>query len=179
MHWNGGDFRFADVTPLTHLGRRGQWFSLYVGDLEGDGDPDLVVGGQNEPPRVYRNDIATANAGLALRFHGTTSNALGIGARVRVWPRETDPVHHHVGGGGGGGASPYVVSEPLVFVGLGAARSAARVQVEWPSGTVQDVRDLRAGTVAVKRRLFPEPKVGDTLGGCEWVRWRRWRCSSR
>ena len=143
-HWNGGGFRFAEITELTNLARRGQWRSLFVGDLDRDGDPDLVVGGIGIPPRVYRNDIATGHAGLAIGLRGTTSNALGVGARIKVWPVDPGPAQSFLVGGT---ASAYVVSEPLVFVGLGAAPSAARVQVTWPSGTVQEVRGLAAGAV--------------------------------
>ncbi len=154
VHWNGGDFRFADVTALAHLGRRGQWRSLFVGDLDRDGDPDLVVGGLGEAPRVYRNAIATGNAGLALRLRGSTSNALGLGARVAVWPTGAGASQSFVVGGS---ASPFVVSDPLVFVGLGRASSAARVRVTWPSGTIQELRDLRSGAVHV----IEEPALFD------------------
>jgi hypothetical protein len=154
VHWNGGDFRFADVTSLAHLGRRGQWRSLFVGDLDRDGDPDLVVGGLGEAPRVYRNAIATGNAGLALRLRGSTSNALGLGARVLVWPTDAGASQSFVVGGS---ASPFVVSDPMVFVGLGRANSAARVRVTWPSGTIQELRDLRSGAV----HLVEEPVLFD------------------
>ena len=56
-HWNTGGMRFADVSAALHLDRRGQWMSLAVDDLDEDGDPDLLVGGQGEMPRLYRNDI--------------------------------------------------------------------------------------------------------------------------
>lgn len=154
VHWNGGDFHFTDLTALSRLGRRGQWRSLFVGDLDRDGDADLVVGGLGETPRVYRNAIATGNAGLALRLRGTTSNALGLGARVTVWPSDAGPSQSYPVGGS---ASPYVVSDPLVFVGLGELRAAARVRVTWPSGTVQELRGLRAGTV----HLVEEPSLID------------------
>lgn len=152
VHWNGGDFRFTDITALSHLERRGQWRSLLVGDLDRDGDADLVVGGLGEAPRVYRNEIATGHAGLALRLRGTTSNALGLGAQVTVWPSNGGPSQSYPVGGS---ASPYVFSEPLVFVGLGGSRAAARVRLTWPSGTVQELRELRAGTV----HLIEEPSL--------------------
>lgn len=151
-HRNEGAFYFADVTESLNLGRRGQWMSLAVGDLELDGDADLVVGGQGEVPRVYRNDIESGNHGFSLRLRGTTSNHLGIGARVSVLVRPGLPEQRHVVGGLG---SPLVFSDPTVFVGLGAARLAERVRVVWPSGTVQDVYGLHAGT----QHLLDEPAL--------------------
>lgn len=148
--WNAGAFRWVDVTAALHLDRMGQWRSLTVGDLEGDGDADLIVGGAGDLPRVYRNDLRHGNHGFSLRLRGTTSNALGIGAVVEVTPRMGDPAQRYVAGGM---ASPFVTSEPLVFVGLGASTRAARVRITWPSGTVQELTDLAAGT----RHTVTEP----------------------
>jgi len=73
---------------------------------------------------------------------------------VTVWPSEAGPSQSYPVGGS---ASPYVVSDPLVFVGLGGSRAAARVRVTWPSGTVQELRGLRAGAV----HLVEEPSLID------------------
>lgn len=148
--WNAGAFRWVDVSAALHLDRMGQWRSLTVGDLEGDGDADLIVGGAGDLPRVFRNDIRSGNHGFSLRLRGTTSNALGVGAVVEVTVRAGDVTQRYVAGGM---ASPFVTSEPLVFVGLGAAERAARVRITWPSGTVQELSDVAAGT----RHTVTEP----------------------
>ena len=142
-YWNAGGLRFTPVTDALHLGRRGQYRTVLLRDFDGDADPDLAIGGQLELPRLYRNDIENGNRGLALRLHGTTSNHLGVGAWLTVWIDEAQgPLRRYVGGV----SNPYIASDPLVFLGLGRADRVARLQVAWPSGTVQELRDLRAGS---------------------------------
>ena len=140
-HLNGGDFRFLDATEALGLARRGGWRALTIGDLDGDADCDLIVGGLGEQPRLYRNDIETPNRGLLLRFVGRTSNRLGIGAHVKVTPLGSATAQHYVVGAMG---SPKVVSAPQVFAGLGGA-AGADISVSWPSGQVQTVAGLLAG----------------------------------
>ena len=144
VHWNAGAMSFSDVTARVGVGHRGQWRSLAIDDLDRDGDPDLLVGSQGENPRVLRNDLARGNHGFSLRLHGTTSNVLGVGALVSVQVAAGMPEQVHVVGSIG---SPLVFSAPRVFVGLGAATRAARVRVTWPSGLVQELRDVPAGTM--------------------------------
>ncbi len=143
-YWNAGNLHFVDVTDALGLGRRGQWRAMVVGDLEGDGDADLVIGAKGELPRVYLNHIDTGNHGFALRLHGTTSNHLGIGARIDVPALGSVPAQHLLMGGVG---SPTGVSEPLVFVALGPAKSLPSLTITWPSGTVQAVQELAAGQI--------------------------------
>ena len=83
LHLARGPHCFEDATALSGIQQPGNWRSLTVGDLEGDGDADIIVGGSGTP-RVYRNEIETGNHHLALRLRGHTSNRLGVGAVVRV-----------------------------------------------------------------------------------------------
>ena len=145
LHWNAGGMRFVDVTPLTGLQQQlGHWRSLWVGDLDRDGDADLLMGGHRFAPRVLRNDVATGHHGLALALRGDTSNHYGLGAEVLVQASASTPPMRFMMGGI---SSPHAVSDPLIFVGLGAATQAARVEVRWPSGVVQVVEGLAAGQV--------------------------------
>ncbi|MFO0626407.1 MAG: CRTAC1 family protein [Polyangiales bacterium] len=152
-HLQNGGRPFVDVSARLGLSRPGQWRALTVGDLDRDGDPDLVVGGQGEFPRVYRNAIQGPHAGLSLRLRGTSSNHLGVGARVTVTPRAGAPAQLHVASSV---ASPYAYSEPLVFAGLGGTAPAARVSIQWPSGVVQVLTNVAPGTLheVVEPSLF-------------------------
>ena len=150
--WNDGTGVFHDITGLTGLDVSGQWRSAVVADLDEDGDPDLLVGAQGTVPRAYRNDI-TLGGSLSLRLKGTTSNHLGLGARIEVQvaglPPQTFLMGQH--------AAPLVAHTPWVFATTGPAATADRVRVIWPSGTVQDVTGLAAGTAHV----IVEPAIFD------------------
>ncbi len=142
LHLGRGDFHFVDASAAAHIDRVGQWRALTIGDLDGDGDVDAVMGGVGRVPRVYRNDVDTGGHRLALRLHGTTSNHLGVGARVWAKSLPGDKERLLVGDGVG---SPFALSEPLVFIGTGAATSLDSARIVWPSGYVQVLRGLATG----------------------------------
>ena len=144
-HLNGGDFRFLDATEALGLGRPGGFRALTVGDLDGDADVDIIVGGLGEAPRVYRNDLETPHRAIALRLVGTNSNSLGVGAHVFITPLGASAEQHHVVGAM---ASPKTISPMSVFAGLGTA-IGADVRVLWPSGVMQVVEGLIAGETHV------------------------------
>ncbi|MEZ4269731.1 MAG: CRTAC1 family protein [Myxococcota bacterium] len=156
-HWNAGDFRFREMSQQIGLDAVGEWRGLVVDDLEGDGDPDLFVGGIGRLPWLLRNDVATPHKGFALRLRGTTSNHLGIGAIVEVEVAGQGQPQRHVMGAVG---NPVAVARPLLFIGLGAAEKADKVRIRWPSGTVQEVAGLASGqlhTVEEPATIVIEP----------------------
>lgn len=145
VHWNGGGWSFAEISDTAGLTAVGQFRSLTVLDLEEDGDPDLLIGGNGQFPLLYRNEIdAGPDAGnpIAVRLHGTTSNRFGVGATVVFDAGGGVPLVRRVVGGNNG--SPGTVSAPVVFGGIGSA-TEANVIVTWPSGLIHEINGLETG----------------------------------
>ncbi|HEY3394407.1 MAG TPA: VCBS repeat-containing protein, partial [Lacipirellulaceae bacterium] len=133
---NRGDLRFEDVSQAWGLDKNGISFGAAFGDLEGDGDLDLVVNNLEDAVSVYRNN-GTAGRAVKIRLQGRQSNLWGIGATVRI--RCGD--HHQ---------SSYLTlsrgfmsaSEPFVHFGLDDATTIDELHIDWPSGARQSFENL-------------------------------------
>lgn len=139
---NLGELRFARVESDWGLDRLGVSFGTAFGDLDGDGDLDLVHTNYEAGPSVYRNDSTTGHRAM-IRLQGTLSNPAGIGALVAIETgsgrqiRQLTLVRGYLSN-----------SEPMVHFGLGEDTTIKRLTVSWPSGHVQVFEDL-----AVDRRF--------------------------
>jgi len=98
------------------------------GDLDNDGDLDIVVNRQDHPPAVLRND-APARSWIRLVLVGHRSNPAAIGAMVQVHAGGR-VLHRQVKGGG----SYLSANDPRILVGLGDLETVDRIEVRWPSG---------------------------------------------
>jgi hypothetical protein len=136
---NPGNGEFTDPgagLPAAAGRHRGAAF----GDLDGDGRVDVVVTRIGEPALMLRNVSPAANHWLAVRLRGTRSNRDGIGAWIQVtgtsgnsqWNRATTAV--------GYGSS----SDRVVYFGLGRDRVARQIEIAWPSGIRQVLRNVEA-----------------------------------
>lgn len=101
------------------------------GDLDGDGDFDVVVVHQNEPAAILLNESRRGHW-LSLELIGSKSNRHGIGARIEVRQGEKNLVQQLVGGGS------YCSSrQPKLIFGLGNDTSPCNIMVRWPDGSQQ------------------------------------------
>lgn len=107
------------------------------GDFNRDGRMDVVVTRLNESPLILRNVSPRTGHWLALHLEGVRSNRDGLGARIHLvstsgeqWNRVTTSV-------GYGGSS-----DRLVHFGLGTDTVVRSIDIEWPSGIRQLLRDL-------------------------------------
>jgi hypothetical protein len=133
---NVGDGTFRQVKKrggadlISHHVSRGCAF----GDFDNDGDMDILIMNQHEPPTLLRNDCPPGNHWIKVRLEGTKSNRSAIGAKVLL----------HYGGKVQAQAvtsqTSYVSSnDPRLHFGLGSV-TTADIEVHWPNGGVEMFR---------------------------------------
>jgi hypothetical protein len=140
--------RFEDVTGRSGPGAttvhssRGAAF----GDFDNDGAVDVLVFNMNEPPSLLRNQYAGGNHWIALKLEGVASNRAAIGATVRVTAAGRTQAAAVLSQ-----TSYYSHDDLRLHFGLGSARAADAIEIRWPSGKVQTLRDVRGDRVVAIR----------------------------
>jgi hypothetical protein len=141
---NTGGGRFEDVTSVGGSGitsphsSRGAAF----GDIDNDGDEDVVIMNMNERPSVLRNDYRGGNAWIQVVLEGRASNRSAIGATIVVTTggkRQARAVLSQ--------SSYYSHDDLRQHFGLGAQSRVDEIAVHWPSGRVELVKIIEVRTV--------------------------------
>ena len=139
---NRGDGRFEDVREHARAVFRPSEVSrgAAFGDLDNDGDVDVVIGNNNGPARLLLNEVGNRNHWLGLRLVGGLPPRDMLGARVGIFRHAHRPLWRRVGSDG----SYASASDPRVLVGLGRTPAVQRVEVIWPSGRAEEWTDMAA-----------------------------------
>ena len=137
-----GDGRFRDVTAEAGaaMQRARAHRGCAFGDLDKDGRVDVVVSVIGEPPEVLYGVTVGAGHWLELQLEGTKSNRDGIGATVKLTGESGRVQYNHATTAVGYASS----SDKRVHFGLGADRTAREIEIHWPSGTRQILRNVTA-----------------------------------
>jgi len=140
LHNEGGK-SFADVSSESgdpfqqKLAARG----MAIGDLNNDGRLDAVVTTNNGPALAWMNETSNQNHWISLNLVGVKSNRDGIGARVRIITDAGEQFATVTTAG-----SYQSSSDKRLHFGLGAATVVKRVEISWPSRTVQVLNEVRS-----------------------------------
>ena len=140
LYRNLGNGKFAEITaqagPALEALRPAR--GLAVGDVDGDGRPEIVIVNMNATPSLLKNQGPRRNF-LSLALSGTKSNRSAIGARVTVEVAGRRQVDEVMSGG-----SFYSQNEMALYFGLAGAAVADRVAIRWPSGLEQEWKQVPA-----------------------------------
>jgi enediyne biosynthesis protein E4 len=137
---------FADVSfqAGTGISEPAPCRGCAFGDFDNDGDIDVVVNTVNDYPQLLRCDSNVKNNWIKIRTIGTKSNRSGIGARLICTTHpsgETKP-HQQIDEVRSGGS--YISQNDLrIHFGLGNAEKVDQLEIRWPSGHVDTLKDLK------------------------------------
>jgi enediyne biosynthesis protein E4 len=136
--------RFTEISRQSGTGftRDDVGRTLLTGDIDNDGDIDLVVTNNGGGPEILRNTGGNARNAIAIRVAGSPSNRDGLGARVTVVAGGRTQVREVKSG------SSYLGQNDLrVHVGLGESTRVDRIDVRWLGGRMETVRDVSANQI--------------------------------
>jgi hypothetical protein len=139
----GGRFEDVSKSAGSDFQLAGQYRGVAFADFDNDGRLDAVVSNVNGPARLFHNVTANTGHWLALKLTGTRSNRDGIGAKVEITLPDGRKLYNHCTTSVGYASS----SEPLVRFGLGKETVAKLIEIHWPSGKVQQLRDVKSDQV--------------------------------
>jgi len=140
---NLGDGRFEELTdragPAFELSEvsRGAAF----GDIDNDGDIDIVITNNNGPVRLLRNEVGNRNAWIGLRLIDPAVHRDAVGSRVAIHLPSGRVLWRRVRTDG----SYASARDPRLLVGLGTAQGVGKVEVVWPDGSRESWNDLPVG----------------------------------
>jgi len=135
---------FVDVSAESGSVFRLPWVArgMAVGDLDNDGRLDAVVTTNDGPVHILHNETSTGNHWILLKLVGHTSNRDAIGASVTV-VTGSGPQYATVSTAG----SYLSASDKRVHFGVGQDRTIQKIEIRWPSGISQTLKDIPADQI--------------------------------
>ncbi len=147
---NDGLYTFTEQSEQAGITTTRDGRGVVTFDYDNDGDLDVFIANQNQPPNLYQNNIQSKNHWLMVALeadHTTGVNRDAVGARVTVLTslgrqfRDRD-----------GGNSYCGQSDPRLHFGLGTQDRVELLEVRWPDGGLQYLEDVPADQIVTVRQ---------------------------
>ncbi len=165
---NLGNLRFEDVTSEWSVPEDTFSNGAAYADLDNDGDLDLIVNNVNDNAFILENNPKAANSYLTVAFKGPEKNTLGIGSKVRVYTAEGKQFEENFVTRGYLSSAP-----PMLHFGLHQQRTIDSLEVTWPSGATQILRNIKANqqlTLDFKNAKQPKKESYKAVNSFYWTR---------
>lgn len=136
---NERNLKFTDIGDQWGLGQPGFSNGAAYGDLDNDGDLDLVVSNENQPSFVYKNNSREINGNnyVAFTLEALGKNKFAIGSRIKVFAGGQLLTRENVPSRGFQSSVDY-----KIIVGLGDIKKIDSIQVTWPDRTVSTYNNI-------------------------------------
>ena len=144
LYRNKGDRTFDEISGPAGLNdgpaqsRRGVAF----GDINNDGNVDMVVFNVGAPPSLFLNDTKNSNHRVLFKLSGTKSNRGAVGARIAVTSPSRSQMEEVKAG-----SSYLSTNDPRLHFGLAGEAVMDKVEIRWPNGTVEILRNVPADAI--------------------------------
>ena len=136
---NKGNLNFEKVSKNWGFDTPSYSSGIAYGDLDNDGDLDIIINNIDAPAFVYKNN-ATGNF-LKIKFKGTKNNQWGIGAKAIIYHNNNKQIAEHILTRG------YFSSvAPGLFFGLGKNTKVDSLKITWPDGKTKNYKNIEANT---------------------------------
>lgn len=148
IYQNTGNLSFVDKSEEWGLDAPSYTNGTAFADLDNDGDLDLIMNNIDEAAFIYRNDASTLpdRHYLRVQLEGNTKNKAGLGAKLTLKYNGKQLYHDH---------SVYrgykSTVENAIHFGLGKATQADALEVTWPDGRQQIIKNIKADQVLTVR----------------------------
>ena len=140
----GHDFKNVSARSGEVFQKKFSSRGLATGDYDNDGDLDVLVSNNGEPPLLLRNDGRSENNWVGLYLKATVSNPEGVGAII-TWESGGAKRRRLKTAGGS-----YLAShDPREILGIGDSAKTDSIEIKWPSGKVDKLNDAPAGKYSV------------------------------
>jgi enediyne biosynthesis protein E4 len=144
LYRNKGDRTFDEMAGAAGLNdgamqsRRGVAF----GDINNDGNIDMVIFNVGAPPSLFLNDTKNSNHRVLFKLIGTKSNRGAVGARITVTSASRTQIEEVKAG------SSYIsTSDPRLHFGLAGDPVMSKVEIRWPNGAVETLQNISADAI--------------------------------
>ena len=148
----GGKFRDATAAggPALQAERVGR--GLAVADFDNDGNLDVAISSLGQRAVLLRNQGARSGNWITIRAKGKKSNTFGLGATVKIQTSEGLQVREL------NNASSYLSANDVrLHAGLGIARTIQQIEITWPNGARQVLKDVPANQILLVEEPSEKP----------------------